>query len=620
MHLHYNVCKRLHINRAQNRYSFFTNVVLKMIKKIRNIPLKQKLLAIMLAGLSIMAVMSFVIIQILSSSYNRMLYRSMAESLSYSAKEIVEYMEKMDNITQLFMSDNVIQRGMEELKEKQKNGEMYYNTLHNLGVNVSNYYYNYYDNILKNISLYTNVSTIKTNLIAADNVPQNIQEEVLEKSEKAEGAVCWVDDYMDEYGLFLAREIRQIEGLKLDTLGTIMINIDMNSLVESSTKFEEQYGETEYLIASGQNVLYHTENLPAEQMEMKRLDEISQYGILDIDGNNWFITHGTISEYGWDYYCFVSYEEISREIVRIQSICLWIIILDFAFAICLTIGLIRSLMVHISDLKDRMQVFAGDNTKVPAARYDYTDRGDELGTLNRQFDEMSQTIINLIQENYVSELLKKEAQLKALENQINPHFLYNTLDSIKWRAKAIGEKDIPDMVEALGILLRTSLSSKKDKDYTVGDEMEIVSSYITIQKVRYEERLCFENDVAWEWYSYRIPKLIIQPLIENAIFYGLEVNVDECYIILNAKKDKDGLRFFVKNTGSEMEEDLLDKLKNEEIKPHGHGVGLINIDSRLRMQYGEDYGLRLYNEKEFAVAELVIPVEEENDAETDHSR
>lgn len=589
-----------------------------MRKKIKNVSLKRKLIAIMLAGLSIMAVMSFLVIQILSSSYNRMLYRSMAESLSYSAKEIVEYMDKMEDITQLFMSDDAIQQNLEELTEKYKSGEMYYNTLRILGLDVGDYYYNYSDGILKNISLYTSATTIKTNLIAADNVPESIQEEVLRSSEEMEGAVCWTDDYMDEYGLFLAREIRQIEGLKLNILGTIVMNIDMSSLVEFSTRFEEEYGETEYLIVSGDELLFHTENLESEQINMQDLKKISKYGIQDIDGKSWFITQGTIAEYDWDYYCLVSYEEISREIMGIQKMCLWIIILDFTFAICLTMVLIRTLMVHISDLKDRMQLFAEDNTKVPAARYDYTDRGDELGTLNRQFDDMSQTIINLIQENYVSEILKKEAQIKALENQINPHFLYNTLDSIKWRAKAIGEKDIPDMVEALGVLLRTSLSSKKEKEYTVGDEMEIVSSYITIQRVRYEERLCFENEIPEEWYPCRIPKLIIQPLIENAIFYGLEMNVDECHIILWAEKNEKELRFLVKNTGSEMEEDLLEKLKREEIKPHGHGVGLINIDSRLKMQYGEKYGLRLYNEGEFAVAEVVIPVEEENHAETDH--
>ena len=127
------------------------------------------------------------------------------------------------------------------------------------------------------------------------------------------------------------------------------------------------------------------------------------------------------------------------------------------------------------------------------------------------------------------------------------------------------------MVEALGVLLRTSLR-KDEKYYTVGQELEIVSSYITIQKLRYEERLLFENEIGSQWNVYKIPKLVLQPLIENAIFYGLEMNVDECRILLAVEEKKGRLHFYVKNTGSEMEEDLLEKLKREEIKPHGHGV------------------------------------------------
>lgn len=137
--------------------------------------------------------------------------------------------------------------------------------------------------------------------------------------------------------------------------------------------------------------------------------------------------------------------------------------------------------------------------------------------------------------------------------------------------------------------------------------MEIVESYILIQKFRYEERLVFENEIDKSWYDFLMPKMVLQPLIENAIFYGLELNVDECRIILTGE-EKDGcLHFYVKNTESEFEENILEKLENEEIRPHGNGVGLLNIDKRMKIQFGPEYGLRLYNEEEYAVAELVMP-------------
>ena len=579
-----------------------------MGRRINNMPLKQKLLAMMLTVMSIMAVMSFVSLQIVSSSYNKMLYRTMAESMSYSAKDITDYMDKIENLTEIFLSDTRVQKDMKLLKNEYEAGRTSLTSLRNTGVYLGEYYQNYSDGMIKYFNLYTPAAVLKTNLIAADKLPQDIQKELVAGATKKDGAPFWEAGYMDSYGLFLARDVRQIEGLKLDTLGTILINIDMNALVKASTMFGEQYGDSAYMIVSDGKLLYHTENLTPEDMEMLSVGKIDQYGIQKTGSGKYFISHGRIEEYGWDYYCLVSYEKMDRQIRGIKRVCVWIILLDFLLVIYLAARMVGKLTLHIASLKDRMQQFARDNTKVPESEYDSSARGDELGMLSRQFDDMSRKIIDLIQQNYVNELLKKEAQLKALENQMNPHFLYNTLDSIKWRAKLIGEKDISDMVEALGVLLRTSLRTDDEKDYTVGREMEIIDSYITIQKLRYEERLDYCNYIGREWYAVPIPKLVLQPLIENAVFYGLELNVDDCIISLFAERKEDCLYFYIKNTGSEIEDDLLEKLEKEEIKPRRNGVSLLNIDKRIKIRFGEGYGLRLYNETDYAVAELRIPL------------
>lgn len=586
-------------------------------RTINNMSLKQKLLFIMLMGVSMIASVSFLSIYILSSTYNRLLYRSMSETMSYSAKEITDYLSKMETLTELFLSDDEVQKTLVSLRRAEVSGDKAPNIAREAGICVQNYYFNNADGILKYISLYTTASVIRTNLTVAGEVPEGIQQELLQKAQQKDGAPCWTDTYMNEYGLFLSRTIRKIDGLALDALGTILLEIDMNQLVKESTNFEKQYGQPMYVIRSKEQELYHTDNLSDEAMETIALETIDQYDIRTIDGNSYFITHGSIHKFGWDYYCLVSYEEVSDKIMNVQWVCIGLTIFVFAAIVGLTANLTGKLMIHISSLKERMKQFAADNMSVPALLYDYTDRQDELGILNRQFDEMSETIIRLIRKNYVNELLKKDAQVKALENQMNPHFLYNTLDSIKWRAKSAGEKDISDMVEALGRLLRTTLSKKNDANYTVGKEMEVIASYITIQKMRYENRLRFENHIESRWYSQQIPRLTIQPLVENAIFYGVEMEVDECRILLDAKKRGNHLSIYVRNTGSEMEDDLLNRLRNNELSPQGHGVGLLNIDDRIKIQYGESYGLRLYNEQEYAVAELVIPAEgegEENEA------
>ncbi len=420
-----------------------------MKKRFNNIPLKYKLLIILLVGLSIMAGMSFYIIRTLSSSYNNLLHQSMAESLSYSAKEITDYMEEMENLSFLFFSDEKVQQN---LKKANEDDQIPVSNLNKLGRYLTEYYYNYANGPLRYMNLYTVGSVLKTNLSAANRVPEEIQTEILNAADQKDGALCWVMDYMDEYGMFLARKIRQIEMLKLNDMGTLLINIDMDELVKESTKFEGQYGDTAYMIYKDGKCLYHTENLSDEDIEGIGQKSIEKYGIRQLGNCKYFVSRGRIEDYGWDYYCLVSYEEIESKLTGLKTFCLWITALDFAVAFGITTLLIGKLMSHFNRLKERMQQFAADNTRVPETDYDYSERKDEMGMLNKQFDEMSKKIIDLIQENYVNEILKKEAQLRALEHQINPHFLYNTLDSIKWRAKSAGETDITAMVEALSVL------------------------------------------------------------------------------------------------------------------------------------------------------------------------
>ena len=132
---------------------------------------------------------------------------------------------------------------------------------------------------------------------------------------------------------------------------------------------------------------------------------------------------------------------------------------------------------------------------------------------------MVEKINTLINENYINELLKKEAQIKAMESQMDPHFLYNTLDSINWRARMIKSEEISQITTALGNLLRLSLGNNS-RDFTLRQELTIVDNYIIIQKIRYQKRLDFSVDIPESLLDIPIPKFTLQPLLENAIRYG----------------------------------------------------------------------------------------------------
>ena len=172
------------------------------------------------------------------------------------------------------------------------------------------------------------------------------------------------------------------------------------------------------------------------------------------------------------------------------------------------------------------------------------------------------------------------------------------------------------MVESLGNLLRVSLSSQKTL-VTLAYELELVDSYITIQKIRFEERLEFKVITDEKAKEGMIPPLTIQPLVENSISHGFNMKTEEmtevCHIYLQAEVKEGVLTIQVRNEGSNFEEELLEKLKNKSRSPHGFGIGLLNIDQRIRLLFGEEYGLTLSNEHDFAVATIKMPFRKEEE-------
>lgn len=591
-------------------------------KEIANMPLKKKILAVVLLGILITALTSILIININGRSYKKLLYQAMEDSLSYSSEAITDYLKRMESLSMMLLSDETIQADLTRIKQENENTLAHMTAVQNIRSTAGGYYQSFSDGILSYLTLYTDSSAAYTNILRADETPKEIQKEFIARAAEKDGAPCWITDYVENYGLFLSRSVKKIESVRLDTLGTIVLNIDMDQLIGSVTRYNSRYKETAYVIKAEDRLMYYTDNLSPDSAENISAEPIDNYKIVKLNGHSYFAVNGHLPDYQWDYYYLVSYDEIQSQIRKSLTICLFIVLIDLILVILLSGRLVEKLMVHVRRLADKMQLFSKDNTKVPQTDYNYSERTDELGILHQQFDQMAKQTIELNRINYVNEILKKEAQFKALENQINPHFLYNTLGSIKWRAKASGETTICAMVDALGTLLRTSLSSKNENSFSVGKELEIVESYITIQKIRYEKRLNFENTISQICYPVKIPKLTIQPLIENAIYYGVESSVGECEIELSARVKERKLYIYVKNTGSDVEDNLLIKLENGDVTPRGHGVGLINIDKRIKIQFGDEYGLRLYNEGIYAVAELVIPSEimEERNAEADNCR
>ena len=214
---------------------------------------------------------------------------------------------------------------------------------------------------------------------------------------------------------------------------------------------------------------------------------------------------------------------------------------------------------------------------------------------------------------------RRKSELDALQSQINPHFLYNTLESITWMIEAQKNEEAVIMISELAKLLRVSLSRGKTI-IPVKDELQHSRSYMNIQLVRYKERFQMEFQMDKEIEDYCIVKLVIQPILENAIYYGVG-NMDEDdegKITVRGEKKEDDIYIIIEDNGMGMRKEVLENIlkDNNKVPKHGSGVGVINVHSRIQLMFGEQYGLGIYSEPDEGTRVVIhipaIPYTKEN--------
>ncbi len=576
---------------------------------VRNLPLKQKIQAIVFACIALLSAAALIGLHLITTTYDNVLYETAASALSASALDMQNSLNNLNSMADLFLSDNNIQNYLGIMKdtENPQTANLAYRHVYN---SLGEYYTNFRKNHIRYMNLYQGNVSIHTHVPAGSAVlPEEIEEDLCAQGLKADGATIWVTDYAQEYGLFMIKALRRTEFLQLDTIGILVVNVDLNSLVTSTSSPGFLQRQAQYLLYEDGQLLCCSPQLPEKVIAQYQTLFPNSYDSLDLGNEDAFYVKGQIPGFDWNYICLIPFDNIRSSLNTSIQLVILILILSVILAFTLSSWLIDSITRHFDRLLTKIRRF-GDGEQTPLENdYDYENRKDELGILHRQFDRMVNEVNQLIQTNYLNEILIKDAQFKALENQMNPHFLYNTLESINWRAKLLGAKDISAMAEALGSLLRITLDHRS-KQVPLQKELELIQYYITIQKYRFEDRLNFQTDIPKNLLSCYVLKLTLQPLVENAIRYGLEENTEGCLISISVEScpEENQLIIFVKNDGSSFEDDLLSKLENRQIEPHGFGIGLLNIQKRMQITYGEGYGLTLYNEEELAVARLIYPL------------
>ncbi len=240
----------------------------------------------------------------------------------------------------------------------------------------------------------------------------------------------------------------------------------------------------------------------------------------------------------------------------------------------------------------------------------------EFQYMKERFDSMSGQVRCLFEYAYDEKLARKDAQIQALQAQINPHFLNNTLEMMNWQARMSGDTVIPKMIEALGTVLDYRMNRAQVKEIHLTEELRCVNAYFYIMSMRFGQRLRIEQEIDEELRYLMVPPLILQPLVENAVVHGVEVMANGL-IRLNVYHDREHVYLEVRNTGKEMTEEAKKKIEailegTEAQIPKEPGrhtsIGIQNVNRRIRLMYGEEYGLTIGQEADFeTVSRITIP-------------
>lgn len=274
----------------------------------------------------------------------------------------------------------------------------------------------------------------------------------------------------------------------------------------------------------------------------------------------------------------------------------------FSFFSSITFGLLLFIVIYIFFLKrifnpiNSLIENMGTNIEYNLSYKFLYNKNDEIGILINSYNKMKSRINDLININYKTKIEQKELELKQLQNQINPHFIYNTLESIHMMAEINDDYETSTMAEYFGAIIRYSMN-RKINTVKLRDEMAIIDNYIYLQKIRFDDLFTITNLISEDVLDCEIIKMIIQPLIENSINHGLSECSENGKIIIQSFVIDGNLVLTISDNGIGMDEKTLKSLndyingKNEDFR----GIALRNINKRLKLNYGNEYGLEAFS-------------------------
>ncbi|MFC5406168.1 cache domain-containing sensor histidine kinase [Cohnella soli] len=379
--------------------------------------------------------------------------------------------------------------------------------------------------------------------------------------------------------------------------GMLVINVTEQTLADIYTGAVNSKDENIYILdPTGRTISASAKDLVGTNKSayIPKFEKKSGSFIMHSEGEDKQLVYYALGDTGWTLCREVPVSTMERDIVSLRTVLFYVFILCLLVSTLLAFYITRKLLKPLTALVKGMRSLEKGQLGVTLERQP----PNEIGLLFTQFNQMSVSLEHLMEHNRVVENQKRQAELNVLQAQIHPHFLYNTLNAIKWMAVAVKADNIMQSITALGNMIRP-IFSDSSPIITLKEELDYASNYFTLMNNRYGEGVTLEIQVPDELNSVPIPRLLLQPVIENGLIHGLESNNYRGHMRIEAFRAGDQIVIHVEDNGRGIEEKELVGIQTllatatDEKQRSGSGIGLLNVHIRLRLYYGETYGLQI---------------------------
>lgn len=407
-----------------------------------------------------------------------------------------------------------------------------------------------------------------------------------ELAEQANGR-CIYYNASDEGLMYMAKQIK--DSLTMEPLGILRASIKLSYLKKMTITARESLSARIFLLDNDRNILLESAKDDSVITNRDWTEEISGNEgdfSLTTDGQDYNCVYQKSSDTGLVVVGIIPKSFLQKTARGLQKTTAMLILASIVLCIVLANIMAKGIAGPIERTSNAMKQFAGGDFSVRLPE----GRTDEIGAMNSVFNQTIEKIEQLLKQVVEMETVNKDIEFQALQAQINPHFLYNVLDTINWMARKKGEENICHMVTAISNLMRASISNKRSMVY-VREEMKYVQDYLYIQETRYGDKFTSYIEVDDKLNELEIPKMTIQTLVENAVVHGVENATWDCFLYVSGEIIDDTAVFTVKDDGIGMSEEQLEKLSADEEEPehevertHTH-LGVYAVRKRLDYVY-----------------------------------